>query len=195
MAFTSSEEEEDIQCSINSEYEEIEDISGSSGVQRATKSIMTSRLSAALDKCNVSDRDAVHLLTACIKSLSLNPASYIINRTSIRNSRESIRKEIAEKVHSDFVSLNVDFVIVHWDTKLLPGLTNQEKVDRLPVIVSTPNGEQLLGVPEIPSGTGSEISSAVYDSLEKWSLLDKVQGFVFDTTASNTGRLHFWSRN
>jgi len=151
---------------------------------------MTSRLCAALDKCKVSDRDAVHLLTACIESLSLNPASYIINRTSIRNSRESIRKEIAEKVHSDFVNLNVDFVIVHWDTKLLPGLTNQEKVDRLPVIVSTPNGEQLLGVPEIPSGTGSEISSAVYDCLEKWYLLDKVQGFVFDTTASNTGRLN-----
>jgi len=82
---------------------------------------MTSRLSAALDKCKVSDRDAVHLLTACIESISLNPANYIINRTSIRNSRESIRKEIAEKVRSDFVSLNVDFIIVHWDTKLLPG--------------------------------------------------------------------------
>ncbi|KAE9528601.1 hypothetical protein AGLY_012176 [Aphis glycines] len=132
-----------------------EDIPGSSEVQRATKSIMTSRLSAALDKCKVSDRDAVHLLTACIESFSLNPASYIINRTSIRNSRESIRKEIAEKI-----------------------------------IVSTPNGEKLLGVPEIPSETGSEISLAVYDSLEKWSLLDKVQGFVFDTTASNTGRVN-----
>lgn len=91
--------------------------------------------------------------------------STFINSISIRNSRESIRKEIAEKVRSDFVRLNVDFVIAHWDTKLLPGLTNQEKVDHLPVIVSTPNGEQLLGVPEIPSGTGSEISSAVPISL------------------------------
>jgi hypothetical protein len=36
-----------------------------SGIQRATKEIMTPRLSAALDKCKVSDRDAVHLLTAC----------------------------------------------------------------------------------------------------------------------------------
>jgi hypothetical protein len=174
---------------MNSEYEEIEDIPCSSGVQRAKKSIMTPRLTAALDKCKVSDRDAVYLLTACIESLSLNPANYIINRTSIRNSRESIRKKIAEKVRSDFVSLNVDFVIVHWDTKLHPGLTNQEKVYRLPVIVSMPNGKQLLGVPEIPSGSGSDIS-AVYDCIEKWSLLDKVQGFVFDTTASNIGRLN-----
>ncbi|KAF0767430.1 Uncharacterized protein FWK35_00001619, partial [Aphis craccivora] len=55
-AFTSSEEEEDPECSLHSEYEKIEYIPGSSGVQRATKSIMTSRLSAALDKCKVSDR-------------------------------------------------------------------------------------------------------------------------------------------
>jgi hypothetical protein len=87
------------------------------GVQRAKKSIMTPSLSAALGKCKVSDRDAVHLLTACIESLSLNSTNYIINRTPIRNSRESIRKKIAEKVRSDFVSLNIDFVIVHWDTK------------------------------------------------------------------------------
>ncbi|KAF0753112.1 Uncharacterized protein FWK35_00015279 [Aphis craccivora] len=40
---------------------------------------------------------------------------------------------------------------------ITPSLTNQEKVERLPVIVSTPNGEQLLGVPEIASRTGREI--------------------------------------
>ncbi|KAL4085397.1 hypothetical protein QTP88_027256 [Uroleucon formosanum] len=53
-----------------------------------------------------------------------------------------------------------------------------------------PNGEQLLGVPKIKSGTGSKMSSAVYNYLEKWSLLDKLKAFVFDTTASNTGRLN-----
>jgi len=56
------------------------------------------------------------------------------------------------------------------DTKLLPDLCGQEKDDRLLVIVSTPNGEQLLGVPQIPLGTSSEIVSAVYNSLKKCSL-------------------------
>lgn len=42
----------------------------------------------------------------------------------------------------------------------------------------------------MPSGTGHEISSAVFDTLQKWSLIDKVQAFVFDTTASNTERLN-----
>ena len=56
-------------------------------LKRAQKDIMTPRLSAALDKCKVSDRDAVHILTACAESLSLNPREYKINRSSIRNAR------------------------------------------------------------------------------------------------------------
>lgn len=64
------------------------------------------------------------------------------------------------------------------------------KVDRLPVIVTAPNVEQLLGVPILDSGTGYETSSAIYDTLEEWSLLDKVQAYMSDTTASNTGRLN-----
>jgi len=47
-----------------------------------------------------------------------------------------------------------------------------------------------LGVFHLSSGIGSEICSAVYDELENWGLLEKIQGFVFDTIASNAGRLN-----
>jgi hypothetical protein len=40
-------------------------------------------------------------------------------------------------------------------------------VNRLPVIITAPNEEQLLGVPHLSSSTRKEISSAVYDTLEK----------------------------
>lgn len=80
--------------------------------------------------------------------------------------------------------------MIHWDSKILPALTGKNNVDRLPIIATAMNVEQLLEVPQMPSWTGYEISSAVYDTLQKWSLLDKVQAFVFDTTASNTGRLN-----
>lgn len=93
---------------------------GPSGIQTATKSIMTLRLSAALDKCKVSKRVAVHLLTAFMESVSQNSADYIFNRTSIRNMRQSYREESATKLRSKFSKLNVEFVIVHWDIKLLP---------------------------------------------------------------------------
>lgn len=86
--------------------------------------------------------------------------------------------------------MNIDFTIVHWDGKILSDFGGHGKIDCLPIIVTGPNFEQLLGVPQIPSCTRLEMSSAIFDILEKWSLLDKVQGFVFDTTSSNTGRLN-----
>jgi hypothetical protein len=58
------------------------------------------------------------------------------------------------------------------------------------VIITAPNDEQLLGVPQLPSGSGNEICSAVYYTLNDWCLLDQVEAFVFDTTVSNSGRLN-----
>lgn len=52
------------------------------------------RLSTTLDRCKISDRDAVHLLTACVEALSLDPNIYVINRKSIKNSREDYRQKI-----------------------------------------------------------------------------------------------------
>jgi hypothetical protein len=60
----------------------------------------------------------------------------------------------------------------------------------LAIIATSMNVEQLLEVPKISSGTGYEISSAVFGTLHMWSLLEQVQEFVFDTIASNTGRLN-----
>jgi len=157
--------------------------------KRARKNILTARLSATLDRCKISDRDAVHILTSCVDAVNLDPLEFVINRTSIKKARENFRKKTSLDVKSKFYDLNLNFVVIHWDSKILPDITGKKNVDRLPVIATAPNIEQLLGVPELSSGTGREISSAVYDTLHEWSLLDIVQAVVFDTTASNTGRL------
>lgn len=91
---------------------------------------------------------------------------------------------------SDFDSLNLESLVIHWDSKILPDITGKLKVDRLPIVDTGPNVEQLLGVPELTSVTGFEVSSAVYDTLHEWSLLEKVQAFFFDTTSSNTGSMN-----
>lgn len=51
-------------------------------------------------------------------------------------------------------------------------------------MVSEASGEKLLGVAKIPSGTGENSANAVYEMLDRWNLLDKVQGMSFDTTAA-----------
>ncbi len=48
--------------------------------------------------------------------------------------------------------------------------------------------EQLLGVPELPNGTGEATSNAVITKVNEWGLENQVKAMCFDTTASNTGR-------
>jgi hypothetical protein len=57
------------------------------------------------------------------------------------------------------------------------------------VIITALNVEQLLGVSQLSSGSGNEICSAVYNTLNDWCLLDQIKDFVFDIIASNSGRL------
>jgi len=163
---------------------------GPSKIKRARKEIINYRLSAALDKCKISDRDAVHLLTAAAESFNVNTSEYIINRSSIKRAREKCREKLSETIKSNFLNINHQYCVVHWDSKLLPGLTGRDTVDRFPVIMTAPNVEQLLGVPQLSSGKGNEICSAVYNTLNDWCLLDKVEAYVFDSTASNSGCLN-----
>lgn len=69
---------------------------------RAKKNFMTSRLSAALDKCKISDRDAVHLLTAAAESFQVNFLEFTINRSTIKRAREHFRKQSAKGIKSTF---------------------------------------------------------------------------------------------
>jgi len=104
---------------------------------RAKKNIMTSRLSAPLDKCKISDRDAVHLLTAAAEGFQVNCLEFTINRSTIKRAREYFRKQSSEAIKSTFIDQNLNYIIVHWDSKLLPDILSKENIDRLPVIVSS----------------------------------------------------------
>lgn len=146
------------------------------------------KLVATLDKCKVSDRDAVRNITATVQALHHNLEDLIINRTSIRRCRKRLRVEHAAKLRTEFKVCELDAVTIHWDGKMLPILMGKEQPERLPVILSCRGMEQLLGVSAISSGTGEDQASAVYELLNERELWDKVQAICSDTTASNTGR-------
>lgn len=148
------------------------------------------RIASALDKCKMTDRNAIHLLIAVAEALGHNVNDLIINRTTLRRLRQENRETVALNVKENYKLQSSEPCIVHFDGKILPDLTGKEKVDRQPVIVSNKNGDQLLGVPSLPNGKGEEICSAVFNTLESWELLDNVQAICCDTTASNTGRIN-----
>ena len=65
--------------------------------------------------------------------------------------------------------------------------------ERLAVLVSggsflpTP---KLLGIPAMNGSTGLSQHNAVMNLLQEWKITDDVIALVFDTMASNTGRVH-----
>ena len=155
---------------------------------RGRHNILTPEMSAALDRTGVSDRDATYLLSQCVKQMGSKQLSEVaVNRESIRRTRKAHRETEAMKIKSQFEGESV--LIVHWDGKLLPDITGDSKVDRLPVIVSEPSTgtSKLLAVPKLGSGTGEAQAGAVVDSIADWKLTERVRGMCFDTTASNTG--------
>lgn len=157
---------------------------------RGYDDFVSEKLAIVLDKCKISDRNAVHLFIATAEALGNNVNELIVNRSSIRRSRIKYRKERAEKIRRDYNLTRDDAVVIHWDGKLLPNLTGKGLVDRLPIIASVNGREQLLGVPALTSGTGREQANAVYQTLVDWCLDENVQALCSDTTASNTGRLN-----
>ncbi|CAH0560567.1 unnamed protein product [Brassicogethes aeneus] len=95
------------------------------------------------------------------------------------------RLEKSRSIESNFNPVGP--LTIHWDTKLLPSSFGSEKVDRLPIVVTSSTGEQILGVPSLSRGTGNLMSKAVFEYLKKWNILELVRVMCFDTTSSNTG--------
>ena len=140
-----------------------------------------------MDRTKLSDRKAAFVLTETAKSLGHDEKELNINRSSIHSQRESYRVNFARSAQDKFdptVSLTV-----HWDGKLIPPLTDKEKVDRLAVLVTGLRVDQLLAFPKLESGNGIPQADALMHALQKWNIIDCVKAMSLCTTSSNTGNI------
>lgn len=148
-------------------------------------SIFTKHVTGALDRNKITDREAVRLIIPLSAALGCNPASLSISRSTIRRARKKARQEFNENLNETFKPSYP--LVIHWDGKILPDITSNKKVDRLPILVSGNGTEKLLSVPKLTAETGENTSAAVYNAMEQWNVTNQVRAMSFDTTASNTG--------
>ncbi|KAK9729928.1 hypothetical protein QE152_g15616 [Popillia japonica] len=88
--------------------------------------------------------------TAVIEALNLSCDDFPINKSSIQRIRTQNRKDRTESIKSDFQNNLPETVTVHWDGKLLPGLdVRSSKEERLPILISLGEKEQLLAAPKL----------------------------------------------
>lgn len=184
--FTSDEmDDNDVSCHFP------ESTQSQDAAKRGSKNFITPKLVASLDRCQLSVRDSVYILHAVIEALGLNTAEFVINKSSIHRIRKNNRKKSAESIKVAFQNDIPQILTVHWDGKLLPALNVRDtKEERLPIIVSFGDREQLIGVPKLQNSSGEEQANAVWTALTHWGLENNVQILCSDTTASNTGRLN-----
>ena len=131
------------------------------------------------------------MIAAVAEALGHNIDDLVINRSSIHEYRKILRKNISERVKTHFCGNLPNFAIVHWDGKLLSANNNTDhRVERLPIVVTSENLEQLIAVPKLERSTGREQAMSVCNALQDWGLPTIVEAICFDTTASNTGRFN-----
>lgn len=70
--------------------------------KRGRKNLITPKLVAALDRCQLSIRDSVYILNAVVEALGLSSDDFCINKSSIQRIRTETRKSRAEAIKSNF---------------------------------------------------------------------------------------------
>lgn len=148
---------------------------------------MTPDLCAALDRANISSRNAVFIIASLLISIGLNIADHNLSHRTVHRCRIKFRKCIATELKNEF---NIDDrYVLHWDGKILQDLIDGQSVERLPILLSVSGVEQLLGVPKMTRGDAQSQTSAIISTLNQWHVDSRIKAICFDTTAVNTGKL------
>ena len=99
--------------------------------------------------------------------------------------RTTSHESLATAVRKNFQPLVP--LVAHFDGKMLSNVVRTRR-ECLPIVVSGLDIEKLLGIPEIPAGTGAQMGQKVVEFIHEWPGVEEhLAGLCFDTTASNTG--------
>lgn len=168
----------------NSEY------TGELDPKRLKKNLMTPGVVAALDRMNVSSRKATYIISAVLGALNQDVQDYNISCSSIQRHRIQVRKEIFSDLKENLQIAK--HLVVHWDGKMMPEITGVEKVDRLAILITGCDTEQLLEVPKLKSFSGKDKAEAVLGAMRQWNVTERIKALCFDTTSSNTGNSTYY---
>lgn len=155
--------------------------------KRQKITILDENVALALDRTRTSSRSATYILAAASTSLGLDLDDVKLSHSTIHRARINVRTKVAERLKKNLQV--ADHLTLHWDGKLLPEAGSLKKVERVPVIVSGLDTEQLLGVPKFDKGSAANEAQGIAESVREWNLADRINALCFDTTPVNTGKL------
>ncbi|XP_074114013.1 uncharacterized protein LOC141537081 [Cotesia typhae] len=129
---------------------------------RAKINILTPELISALDRANVSSRNAMFIIAPVLSSVSVNVEDTTLSYRTIQRTRMLLRKDTAIGLKDNFKAH--DKYVVHWDEKILNDISESKFVDRLPIILTAFGTEHVIiyfYYTGIHHGTCKEIEKAL----------------------------------
>ena len=145
---------------------------------------------------SISHNAAVDIIAAVYNEIGIDLDEVIISYTTSKRSRVMENELMSTKAIEDLVvkvkEENIKLTL-GYDTKLLEQRMVDGRVtkDRLALVLMGDKLEKpfLLCMPGLEGGTAREQAEEAYGALAKWDLLPFIVDLVYDTTATNTGRL------
>lgn len=121
--------------------------------KRNNRTFAQGAVSSMLDRIQTATRPAAFMVAILASAFGIDIDTIPCSREYLRKTRIRERSLLANDIHDNVDP--TDFCTLHWDGKIMQCLDSTDKCDRLAVLATgTKEKEQLLGIPDIASGTG-----------------------------------------
>ena len=143
------------------------------------------------DRLGISNAAMSALTIAVAKTGGSNSSQLSVSKETCRRARRANREKLAEKSYEYFKRTHSQHGALHWGGKIM-NTSGAGSTETLAVLFSDTDRYRegkLLGVPKLNDSTGKSQAEHSAMLLDNWGLRSFVRALVFDTTASNTGRI------
>ena len=144
-------------------------------------------------KCKMTQGQQVNYLSGLLNVLGCDLDKFTMSHTSAQRITKKVKQKLGEKIREKYredAKKKKARLIIHYDGKLVQEIARhkvkRKKRDRLAVVARSPDiDEQLLGIPELPTGSGLNQTAAIRSLTEP--IEELIIGTAQDTCSTNTG--------
>ena len=144
-------------------------------------------------KCKITQGQQVSYLSGLLNVLGCDLDKFTMSHSSAQRITKKVKKKLGQKIREKYredAKKKKARLVIHYDGKLVEeiaqGKVKKKKRDRLAVVARSPDiPEQLLGIPELPTGSGLNQTAAIRSLTEP--IEELIIGTSQDTCATNTG--------
>ena len=167
------------------------------------KDIMnTPEVCAMLDRTGTTSRKAVGVVASILKSgkidgKAVDLSSFSLSSKNLERKRIQNRAVLEKQAVQQFTEHKPKYAALHWDGAMFKDITGTLQEHESILVSGAPHyiEGKLLSVTKLtnedgkPTSTGEAQADAVLKNIEDWGVGEDIVAFVFDTTASNSGRV------